>query len=34
MPYFSQEGGEEIDRVLEKCDLLLGRKIYEIFAAY
>jgi dihydrofolate reductase len=34
MPYFSQEGGEEIDRVLEKCDLLLGRKTYEIFAAY
>jgi dihydrofolate reductase len=34
MPYFSKEGGEEIDRVLEKCDLLLGRKTYEIFAAY
>ena len=34
MPYFSKEGGEEIDRVLEKCDLLLGRKTYEIFAGY
>ena len=27
--------GEEIDRVFEeKCDLLLGRKTYEIFAGY
>src|SRR3954468_21830305 len=35
MPYFSQEFGEEIDRVFsEKFDLLLGRKTYEIFAAY
>jgi dihydrofolate reductase len=34
MPYFDQVGGEEIDRVLEKCDLLLGRKTYEIFAGY
>jgi dihydrofolate reductase len=35
MPYFSKEGREEIDRVFkEKCDLLLGRKTYEIFAAY
>ncbi len=34
MPHFSKEGREEIDRVLEKCDLLLGRKTYEIFAAY
>jgi dihydrofolate reductase len=35
MPYFSREGREEIDRVFEeKCDLLLGRKTYEIFAAY
>jgi dihydrofolate reductase len=35
MPYFGQEFGEEIDRVFkEKFDLLLGRKTYEIFAAY
>ena len=34
MPYFDEVGGDEIDRVLEKCDLLLGRKTYEIFAAY
>src|SRR4051812_11221613 len=35
MPYFSQEFGEEIDRVFkDKFDLLLGRKTYEIFAAY
>jgi dihydrofolate reductase len=35
MPYFSQEFGEEIDRVFsEKFDLLLGRRTYEIFAAY
>ncbi|HEY0528617.1 MAG TPA: dihydrofolate reductase family protein [Gemmatimonadaceae bacterium] len=35
MPYFAQEFGEEIDRVFnEKFDLLLGRKTYEIFAAY
>src|SRR5919202_2548762 len=35
MPYFSKEGREEIDRVFqEKCDLLLGRKTYEIFAGY
>jgi dihydrofolate reductase len=34
MPYFDQEGGEEIDRLFESCDLLLGRKTYEIFAAY
>lgn len=35
MPYFSQEFGEEINRVFsEKFDLLLGRKTYEIFAAY
>ena len=35
MPYFDPVFGEEIDRVLtEKCDLLLGRKTYEIFAAY
>jgi dihydrofolate reductase len=35
MAYFSKEFGEEIDRVFkEKFDLLLGRKTYEIFAAY
>ena len=35
VPYFDQVGGEEINRVLaEPCDLLLGRKTYEIFAAY
>jgi dihydrofolate reductase len=35
MPYFDQVFGEEIDRVLtDQCDLLLGRKTYEIFAAY
>src|SRR3954471_15327594 len=35
MPYFDQEFSEEIDRVFkEKFDLLLGRKTYEIFAAY
>ncbi|HYS46757.1 MAG TPA: dihydrofolate reductase family protein [Rhizomicrobium sp.] len=35
MPYFSQEFREEIDRLFsQKFDLLLGRKTYEIFAAY
>src|SRR5262245_61076856 len=35
MPYFDAVFGEEIDRVFEeKFDLLLGRKTYEIFAAY
>jgi len=35
MPYFDQEGGEEIDRLFsEGFDLLLGRKTYEIFSAY
>src|SRR5688572_14004287 len=35
MPYFDDVFGEEIDRVFEeKLDLLLGRKTYEIFAAY
>src|ERR1700747_1750690 len=34
-PYFDQVFGKEIDRVFdEKFDLLLGRKTYEIFAAY
>src|SRR5437879_230636 len=35
MPYFCREFGEEIDSVFkQKFDLLLGRKTYEIFAAY
>ena len=35
MPYFDQVFGEEIDRFFaEQFDLLLGRKTYEIFAAY
>ena len=35
MPHFDQEFGEEVDRLFsEKFDLLLGRKTYEIFAAY
>src|SRR6476619_5407478 len=35
MPHFDQEFGEELDRVFKaKFDLLLGRKTYEIFAAY
>jgi dihydrofolate reductase len=34
-PYFDEVFGEEVDRVLNQtCDLLLGRKTYEIFAAY
>jgi dihydrofolate reductase len=35
MPYFDQAFSEELDRLFkEKFDLLLGRKTYEIFAAY
>jgi dihydrofolate reductase len=34
MPYFDQAFGEEIDHVFKNYDLLLGRKTYEIFAAY
>ena len=35
MPYFDRESREELDRLFEeKFDLLLGRKTYEIFAAY
>jgi dihydrofolate reductase len=35
MPYLNQEFSEEIDRVFKgQFDLLLGRKTYEIFAAY
>jgi dihydrofolate reductase len=34
-PYQNQESSEEFDRLFsEKFDLLLGRKTYEIFAAY
>jgi dihydrofolate reductase len=34
-PYFDKEFSEELDRLFkEKFDLLLGRKTYEIFAAY
>ncbi|HEV7836431.1 MAG TPA: dihydrofolate reductase family protein [Gemmatimonadaceae bacterium] len=34
-PYFDQDFGEEVDRLFrEKFDLLLGRRTYEIFAAY
>src|SRR5919109_3839647 len=34
MPYFDEVFAEEIDRVFRNFDLLLGRKTYEIFAAY
>src|SRR5919109_3927523 len=34
MPYFNQEFGEELDGLFKDFDLLLGRKTYEIFAAY
>src|SRR6185503_19143970 len=35
MPYFAREFGEEIDVFFkDNFDLLLGRKTYEIFAAY
>ena len=35
MAYFAPEFGEELHRIFkEKFDLLLGRKTYEIFAAY
>jgi dihydrofolate reductase len=34
MPYFDHAFAEEIDRVFKTFDLLLGRKTYEIFAAY
>jgi dihydrofolate reductase len=34
MPYFDQVFAEEVDRLFKKFDLLLGRKTYEIFAAY
>jgi dihydrofolate reductase len=35
MPYFDEVFGEEVDRLFaEQCDLLLGRRTYEIFAAH
>jgi dihydrofolate reductase len=35
MPYFDEAFGQEIDHIFAgKFDLLLGRKTYEIFAAY
>ena len=34
MAYFDQESFEELDRLFKNFDLLLGRKTYEIFAAY
>jgi dihydrofolate reductase len=34
MAYFDQEAGEEIDSLFKDFDLLLGRKTYEIFAAF
>ncbi len=34
MPYFDRVCGEELDRLFKGFDLLLGRKTYEIFAAY
>ncbi len=34
MPYFDPAFAEEIDRLFESFDLLLGRKTYEIFAGY
>ena len=34
MPYNDAVFGEEIDQIFKNADLLLGRKTYEIFAAY
>ena len=34
IPYFGAEAGEEIGRLFQDFGLLLGRKTYEIFAAY
>jgi dihydrofolate reductase len=34
MPYFDDVAGAEVDRLFHNCDLLLGRKTYEIFAGY
>jgi dihydrofolate reductase len=34
MPYYDKEFAEELERLFKNFDLLLGRKTYEIFAAY
>jgi dihydrofolate reductase len=34
MPFFDEIAGGEVDRLFHDCDLLLGRKTYEIFASY
>jgi dihydrofolate reductase len=34
MPHFDDVAGAEIDHLFQNCDLLLGRKTYEIFAGY
>jgi dihydrofolate reductase len=34
MPYFDEVAGEEMGRIFHDFDLLLGRKTYEIFAAF
>jgi dihydrofolate reductase len=34
MPHVDREFVEEVDRIFKNFDLLLGRKTYEIFAAY
>jgi dihydrofolate reductase len=34
IPYFDEVAGEEMGRIFHDFDLLLGRKTYEIFAAY
>jgi hypothetical protein len=34
MPCFDEVGGEELDLLFKNRDLLLGRKTYEILAAY
>ncbi len=34
MPYFDEVAGAEVDHLFQNCDLLLGRKTYEIFAGY
>jgi dihydrofolate reductase len=33
-PYFDEEAGELMDKQMQPADLLLGRKTYDIFAAY
>lgn len=34
VPHFDETGGGAVGRILERGDLLLGRKTYDIFAAY